>query len=126
MKASLLCLIMLFSTKAISQLSMSTDEIFGKEFEYEFLDYVTIDLIFSSDSTLYWKERKSGADANEVINTNHLNDYTILTGWFEKDKTIVSLYSDFSTGETYGFQYFNDGNIRELKGTIKLKSTETK
>jgi len=103
-----------------SQLNMTTEKIYGKEFEYDFKDYVIIDLTFSSDTALYWIERTSGTDANEKINTIHLNEYKTLTSWIEHDKTIVSLYSDFSTGKTYGYQIFDDGTIRKLIGTIKL------
>ena len=124
MKTLLFCLTILFSSMAFSQLNMTTEKIYGKELEYDFKDYVIIDLTFSSDSSLYWIERKSGTDANEKINTIHLNEHTTLTGWIEHDKTIVSLYSDFATGKTYGYQYFSDGRIRKLIGTIKLKSKE--
>ena len=122
MKILLLCLTLLFSTMAFAQLKLKTNEIYNKVLEYDFKDYVIIDLTFSSDSSLYWIERKSGSDANEKINTIHLNEHTTLTGWIEHDKTIVSLYSDFINGETYGYQYFSDGRIRKLIGTIKLKS----
>jgi hypothetical protein len=103
------------------KISLLTKQIYKRELEYNFKDYVVIDLTFGSDTTLYWKERKSGSDANEEITTIHLNDHTTLTGWVEHDKTIVSLFSDFSKGETYGFQYFNNGKIRKLIGTIKPK-----
>ncbi|MGV6851120.1 MAG: MoaF-related domain-containing protein [bacterium] len=94
---------------------------YNKELEYNFTDYVIIDLTFGSDTTLYWRELKSGSDANEDIMTIHINDHTTLTGWVEHDKTVVSLFSDFAKWETYGFQYFNDGSVRELIGTIKAK-----
>lgn len=106
----------------INQLNMSTNEIYDIELEYEFKNYVTIDLTFSSDTVLYWIERTSGTDAQENINTIHLNEHITLTGWIEHDKTIVSLYSDFATGETYGYQYFNNGKTRKLIGTIIEKS----
>jgi|TARA_R110000737_G_scaffold219103_1_gene235275 hypothetical protein len=60
-----------------SQLSMTTNEIYGKELEYEFTDYVTIDLTYGSDTKLYWIERESKADANEEVSTIHFDDYTI-------------------------------------------------
>lgn len=102
-------------------LNRLTKDIYGIELEYEFKDYVTIDLTFSSDTALYWIERTSRTDANEQINTIHLNEHTTLTAWIEHDKTIVSLYSNFSTGKTYGYQYFSNGRIRKLIGIIKLK-----
>ncbi|WP_156950107.1 hypothetical protein [Maribacter antarcticus] len=45
-----------------------------------------------------------------------------MEGWNESDGTKVSLYSDFATGKTYGYQFFSDGRIRDLIGTIRLKS----
>ena len=101
---------------------MKTKDIYNRELEYDFKDYVVIDLTFGSDTALYWKERSSGADANEVISTIHINDHTTLIGWFEHDKTVVSLYSDYERGKTYGFQHFSDGRVRELIGTIKPKA----
>ena len=50
-----------------SQLNMLTNEIYSKEFEYDFKDYVKIDLTFSSDTTLYWIERTSGTDAMRAL-----------------------------------------------------------
>ncbi|KKO07871.1 hypothetical protein LCGC14_0052130 [marine sediment metagenome] len=44
---------MLFSSMAFSQLNMTTEKIYDKEFEYDFNDYVKIDLTFSSDTELY-------------------------------------------------------------------------
>ncbi len=105
-----------------SQLSMTTNEIYGKELEYEFTDYVTIDLTYGSDTKLYWIERESKVDANEEISTIHFDEYTIMAGWNESDGTKVSLYSDFATGKTYGYQFFSDGRIRNLIGSIRLKS----
>jgi hypothetical protein len=117
---------MLVSAISFSQLGMSTNETYGKELEYDFTDYVTIDLAYGSDSTLYWKERKPGGDANEKRSTIHLNEHTTLTAWLEKNKTVVSLYSEFATGDTYGFQSFSDERIRNLIGTIQVKSREEK
>lgn len=91
---------MLFSLMSFCQLNMTTEKIYDKEFEYDFKDYMKIDLTFSSDTELYWIERTSGNDANEKINTIHINEHTTLTGWIEHDKTIVYLYSDFATGKT--------------------------
>jgi hypothetical protein len=101
---------------------LKTAQIYNLELQYDFADYVIIDLTFRSDTVLYWKERSSGADATEDIHTIHMDDHTTLTGWVEHDKTIVSLYSDFAKGETYGFQHFSDGRIRKLIGTIKPKA----
>ncbi len=100
---------------------MTTAEAMNRRLAYEFEDYVTIDLTFSSDSELYWKERVSGADANETISTIHVDESTTLTGWVEHDGIIVSLWSDFAAGTTYGFQYFTDGSIRKLIGTIRVE-----
>src|SRR6056297_2656204 len=103
-------------------MNMTTAEAMNRELAYEFEDYVTIDLTFGSDAELYWKERASGADANETISTIHVDDSTTLTGWVEHDGIIVSLWSDFAAGRTYGFQCFTDGSVRQLVGTITPKA----
>lgn len=103
-------------------MNMTAASVMNQELAYVFEDYVTIDLIFSSDTELYWKERASGADANETISTIHVDEGTTLTGWVEHDGTIVSLWSNFATGTTYGLQYFTDGRVRKLVGTIALKA----
>lgn len=104
-----------------SDVNMTAAEVMNRELAYEFEDYVTIDLTFGSDTELYWKERASGADANETISTIHVDESTTLTGWVEHDGIIVSLWSDFAAGRTYGFQYFTDGSVRKLIGTISLR-----
>ena len=103
-------------------MDMTTAHVMNRELAYEFEEYVTIDLTFGSDTEFYWKERASGADANETISTIHVNESTTLTGWVEHDGTIVSLWSDFAAGRTYGFQYFKDGAVRKLVGSIELKA----
>ncbi len=90
MKPYLFFPLTVISINSFGQNQMTTKQAYNKELAYHFKDYVTINLIFSSDSTLYWKEQKSGTDANEKITTIHLNDHTTLTGWVETDKTIVS------------------------------------
>jgi hypothetical protein len=69
MKNLLLCFTMLISTVVFSQLNRTTDEIYEKKLEYKFKEYVTIDLSYSSDMSLYCMERQSKADANEEIST---------------------------------------------------------
>ncbi len=101
---------------------MKTAQIYNLELQYDFADYVIIDLTFRSDTVLYWKERSSGADATEDIHTIHMDDHTTLTGWVEHDKTIVSLYSDWSPRVRPTASYFSDGRIRKLIGTIKPKA----
>jgi hypothetical protein len=106
----------------LNALNLLTSDIYNRTLAYEFEDYVTIDLTFSSDTTLYWKVRNSEVDANENIKTIHLNEFTTLTGWVEDDETVVSLYSDFKIGQTYGYQYFKNGRIKELNGSINKVS----
>lgn len=106
----------------VTDMNMTTGDVTHRELTYDFEDYVVIDLVFGSDTELYWKERVSGADANETISTIHVNDSTTLTGWVEHDGTIVSLWSDFAAGRTYGLQYFTDGSVRKLIGTIIVKA----
>jgi|AntRauTorckE5430_2_1112549.scaffolds.fasta_scaffold02231_4 hypothetical protein len=60
---------MLISTVVFSQLNRTTDKIYEKELEYKFKEYVTIDLSYSSDMSLYCMERQSKADANKEIST---------------------------------------------------------
>lgn len=103
-------------------MNMTTSEVMNRELAYDFEDYVTIDLTFGSDTELYWKERVSGADAHETISTIHVDESTTLTGWVEHDGIIVSLWSDFAAGRTYGLQYFTDGSVRKLIGTITMKA----
>ena len=63
-------------------MEMTTAHVMNRELAYEFEEYVTIDLTFGSDTELYWKERASGANANETISTIHVNESTTLTdGW---------------------------------------------
>jgi len=120
MKKIFIVVLLLTSVSASSQVSSSTKDIIGKELTYNFSGFI-IDLTFKSDTTLYWKVRRTGRDANEKTTTFHINDHTILTGWLESDKTYVSLYSDFLKGETYGYQFRADGRINPLEGTIELK-----
>jgi hypothetical protein len=103
-------------------MNLTTADVMGRALAYEFDAYLTIDLTFGSDTELYWRERVSGADANETITTIHVDESTTLTGWVETHGTIVSLWSDFASGRTYGFQHFANGFVRKLIGTITLKT----
>ncbi len=124
MKNLLLCFALLFATMAFSQLNMTTENMYGQELEYNYTDYLNIDITFSSDTALSWIERTTETAGNEKITTTHINEHTTLTGWIDKDKTVISLYSDFSTGKTYGYQYRRNGKIIKLNGSIKLKNPE--
>lgn len=103
-------------------MNMTSAHILNRTLTYDFEGYVVIDLVFGSDTELYWKERVSGASANESISTIHVDQSTTLTGWVEHDGIIVSLWSDFAVGRTYGLQYFTDGSVRRLIGTITVKA----
>jgi len=101
---------------------VESTQIYNVEFQYNFTDYMVVDAIFRSETVLYWKKRGSPAGATEDIHTIHLNEHTMLTGWVEGDGTICSLYSDFAEGEMFGFNYFQDGRIQKLTGTIRRKT----
>ena len=101
-------------------LNLTSQEIIGKEMIFEY-DLFTVDLVISSDTTLYWRDMKTSNDANERSKTIHINEHTSLVSWLEADSTFVTMYADFLKGETSAFLYRNDGRIVPITGSIMLK-----
>ncbi|MEO8399913.1 MAG: hypothetical protein ABI550_08895 [Ignavibacteriaceae bacterium] len=87
---------------------------------YDF-DIFSVDLIIDSDSTLYWKDRKTGQEESENTKTIHTDKYKTLVSWLETNKTFVTMFSDFQKGKAYAFLYWDDGRIMPVTGSIKMK-----
>jgi hypothetical protein len=99
---------------------LKTLDIIGKEMTYEY-DLYTVHLVISSDSTLHWKDVDTAAWVDEKSKTIHIDDYRMLTSWFESGNTFVTMFSDFRKGEASAFLYKDDGGIIPLSGSIKIK-----
>lgn len=103
-----------------SKLGLKTNDIIGKEMTYEY-GTRNVDLVITSDSTIYWKDNKTGKNANQKTKTIHIDKNTMLVSWLEDDNTFVSMLSDFYNGKASAFLYKEDGNITPLTGSIKMK-----
>jgi len=108
----------LFVQTAFSQ-QLSGKDIIGKKLGYQFTGG-TISIIIHSDSTLYWRDDSKPREANEKTKTIHINEHTIMTAWYESDKTFVTLLSDFSKLKVSGMVCRADGKFYAIEGVIKL------
>ena len=75
----------------------------------------------SSDTTLYWRNDSKAKEAIEQSKTTYINEHTILTAWYEKDKTFVTLLSDFDKLKVSGMVCRPDGKFYSINGTIEVK-----
>jgi len=94
-------------------------EVLGKQLVFDF-GSTSYHIIIGSDSTLYWKNQKTGQDEHERTQTIPVNHHANLVSWLEADGTFVSMYVDFETGKALVFLYTKTREIVPLTGKIKL------
>lgn len=119
MKILLSILLALFFQDAFSQ-QLTSKDILGKKLDYRFAGG-NIAMIIYSDSTLYWRDDSKPREANEKTKTIHINEHTIMTAWYESDKTFVTLLSDFNKLKVSGMVCRADGKFYAIEGLIKVK-----
>jgi hypothetical protein len=102
------------------RLGLKSQEIIGKRMTYEYGIY-NVDLVITSDSTLYLKDNKTGKDANQKTTTIHIDENTMLVSWLEDDNTFITMLSDFHNGKASAFLYKENGNVTPIRGSIKMK-----
>ena len=112
----LLPLVLLIAVPAVAQTPIT--DIHNKVWHYSLSGY-EVDITFSSDTTIHWQDKTRG-ETNKS-KTIKINDHTLLVGWYESDKTFVSLYSDFTTSEAYGHVFWPNGAILPTRGRFVLK-----
>lgn len=98
-------------------------EVLGKQLVFNF-GSASYNIIISSDSTLYWKDQKTGQDEHEKTQTIPVNRHTNMVSWIEADGTFVSMYADFETGKALVFLYTKTGEIVPLTGTLNLNKSK--
>ena len=118
MKTLPLPALLLFTASAFGQTPATTTLMMNRVLTYDFGHYV-VDITITSDTTVHWKDTKK--EAFEKSKTIRINDHTALIGWYESNKTFVSLYSDFATGKTYAQVCQVGGKITPFTGTLALK-----
>jgi len=106
------------TARARAQNAPATPAIHGTVWHYSLSGY-EVDMTFQSDSVLHWQDKNRG-ETNQS-KTLRISDHARLTGWYESDKTFVSLYSDFATGQAYCHVFRPDGKIIPMKGTVVPK-----
>ena len=114
----LLSLTMLIVVSSAVAQTPATARFNNKTWHYSLSGY-EVDITFTSDSTLHWQDKNRGE--TDKSKTTHISDHTALIGWYESDKTFVSLYSDFATGEAWCHVFRPDGRIIPMKGTLVPK-----
>ncbi len=121
MKALICLLCFLVPAAAFSQSKLGYKDIIGKGLTYSFTGG-DIFIKISSDSTLFWRDDSKPKDAHEKTKTIHINEYTVMTAWYEADKTFVTLLSDFDKMTVSGMVCWTDGRFYPIVGTIRLKN----
>lgn len=114
-------MILFCSTGLLSaQEKLTSRDILNREMIYSFTGG-DIRMLISSDTTIFWRDDSKPREAHEKAATIHVNPHTILTSWYESDKTFVTLLSDFAEMKVSGMIGRPDGKVYGIKGTIKLK-----
>ncbi|GAB2600343.1 MoaF-related domain-containing protein [Spirosoma areae] len=114
----LLLVLLLIAVSALAQTPTTTTDFQNKVWHYSLSGY-EVDITFSSDTTIHWQDKTRGeTDKSKTI---RINDHTLLVGWYESDKTFVSLYSDFTTGEAYCHVFRPTGAVLPMRGRLVLK-----
>jgi len=113
--------ISLLSFTGYCQSNLAAKDIINKELIYSFTGG-NIFIVISSDSTLFWRDNSKPKEANEKSKTIHIDDHTIMTSWYESDKTFVTLVSDFGKLKVSGMVCRVDGKFYPIEGSIKLKA----
>ena len=102
------------------KLGLTTDEIFGKVMIYEFGNF-NIQLVITSDSTLYLKKNKTGQNVNEKMSSIHINENTMFISFVDANNNFVTILSDFENGKTSAFFYKDDASVTSFSGSIIMK-----
>ncbi len=110
--------LLLMAAPAMAQISGSGTATQHKVWHYSLSGY-EVDIRFESDTSITWRDTKRGE--TDKAKTWHINDHTKLVGWYESDKTFVSLYSDFATGEAYCHVFRPNGAVLPKKGRLALQ-----
>lgn len=117
----IICFILLILSVTIhAQSKLTAKDILNKEMVYIF-DGGNIIMKISSDTTLYWRNDSKSKEATEQSKTTHIDEHTILTAWYEADKTFVTLLSDFANLKVSGMVCRPDGYFYPINGTIEVK-----
>ena len=103
-----------------NKLGLKTKDIIGKEMIYKYGNF-DIQLVITSDSTLYFKNNQTGNDANEKISTIQIDKHTMLASFVDTENNLITMFSDFEYGKTSAFLYKEDGSVISVSGSIKLK-----
>lgn len=112
--------ILLFPIASSGQSGFTTNDIKNKQLNYDFTGG-TIQIIIRSDTTLFWRDESKPKEANEKTKTIHIDDHTVITSWYESDKTFVTLVSDFDKLKVSGMVCRADGKFYPIEGFIRVK-----
>lgn len=103
-----------------NKLGLKTKDIIGKEMIYKYGNF-DIQLVITSDSTLYVKNNQTGNDANEKMSTIQIDKHTMLASFVDTENNLITMFSDFEYGKISAFLYKEDGSVISVSGSIKLK-----
>lgn len=95
-------------------------DLIGKRLIYDFVDF-GYEVIFKSDTLIYWKSLKTAYEETDISKTLHLDPYAVLTAWVELDSSFVSLYSNFEHQKASFFIRSKEGNYEGYSGKIRIK-----
>ncbi len=111
---------LLMALQGFSQSSMTSKDILHKDLLYHFGGGSLL-IRISSDSTLYWRDDSKPKEAHEKTKTLHINPHTLMTSWYETDKTFVTMLSDFEKMKVSCMVCRADGKFYPIEGTIEVK-----
>lgn len=104
----------------LGQSKLTTKDIINKELLYSFTGGDIL-IIIHSDSAIFWRDDSKPKEAHEKSKTIHIDAHTVMTSWYEADKTFVTLLSDWDKLKVSGMVCRADGRFYPIEGSIKIK-----
>jgi hypothetical protein len=120
MRIPLLAFVLVFSFHGFAQTGLTSREILNRDMIYEF-NGGSLLIRISSDTTLFWRDDSKPKEAYEKTKTVHLDAHTLMTAWYESDKTFVSMLSDFGKMKVTCMVCRADGKFYPIEGKIRIK-----
>lgn len=111
---------LLASCTAFCQAPLTGKNITGRELLYSFTGGSRL-ITIHSDSALSWKDGNSSKTGTEKTVTVHVDEHTLITSWYNEEKTFVTMYSDLEKMKFVFMVCWPDGKYYPVEGVIRLK-----
>jgi hypothetical protein len=106
--------------KSDNETALTYRRMMNKPITMDFGETGLYEVIFKSDSTLFWKSMRSGSYGEEKSRTIILDDQRVLTHWLEDDRDVVTILTDFEKMKVHGFETLKTDEIITFNGELRF------